>query len=412
MRNRIMKKKIFADMFLNILATAIPIVILQLWILPALSQNLSDTRYGLMVTIVSFFNVLPGAAGNVLNNVRLIYAKDDDDVAETKNYSVLLVVMFLASLISTFVISFVYDKNISIFTLVLNLVIAALLLLHEYYIVAFRLKINYVQVIISNVFLTAGYILGYGLFQLFGHWQTVYITGYLLSVIYIMCKSTLWREPLRISPKFRQISLDTVWLMLAGVLGRVVTYADKLLIFPILGGSIVTVYHVATVFGKVISMAISPTSSVMLTYLSKVRKKNNSMFFLTLISGVCSCVLGYIVCICLSRPVLGFLYPQYVNKAMDYISITIGIAVIQTLASLVTPFVIRFFDMKWQIVVNGGNALVYVVLCMTMLKKWGLYGFCIGSLLAGVIKLVLLILIYLKCSARTEIREEVNEINM
>ena len=67
-----MIKKIFTDIALNVFATAIPIMILQLWILPSLSHEMTDERYGLMVTEVSFFSVLPGAAGNVLNNIRLI----------------------------------------------------------------------------------------------------------------------------------------------------------------------------------------------------------------------------------------------------------------------------------------------------------------------------------------------------
>ena len=404
-----MKRKIFADMLLNIFATAIPIVFLQLWILPSLSQRMPDTRYGLMVTVVSFFNVLPGAAGNVLNNIRLIYAKNDEVEDETANFSVLLLIMFLICLISTFLISYSYDREISIFDMVFNIVTAVLFLIHEYYIVAFRLKINYVRVIVSNIFLAVGYVIGYGLFRFSGYWQLVYIIGYVLSVIYIMCKSTLWKEPLRVSRRFKQISIDTVWLMLAGILGRIVTYADKLLLFPILGGGVVAVYYAASVFGKVISMAISPISSVMLTYLSKVNKKNNSMFFLTLVTGTITCILGYILCMCLSRPVLGFLYPQYMMESMRYIGITTGIAVMQTLISLVTPFVIRFFDTKWQIVVNGGNALVYVVLCMVMLNQWGLHGFCLGALLASVIKLCLLIFVYLKCSTRLELPEEADE---
>lgn len=401
-----MKKKIFADMLLNIFATAVPIVILQLWILPALGKEMSDAHYGLMVTIVSFFNVLPGAAGNVLNNIRLIHAKDEKGKDETKNFNVLLMVMLVISLVSTFVISLLYDKEITLVTMSLNIVTSILFLVHEYYIVAFRLNINYVRVIISNIFLSAGYIIGYTLFGVVGHWQVIYIVGYFLSIAYIMFKSTLWKEPLRISVRFKRISFDTIWLMLAGVLGRIVTYADKLLIFPILGGEIVAVYYAASVFGKVISMAISPISSVMLTYLSKLRKKNDSLFFYSLLSGACACVLGYIMCLCLSRPVLELLYPQYVDKAMKYISITTGIAVMQTLISLVNPFVLRFMDIKWQVAISGGNTLIYVALCLLMLYLWGLYGFCIGALFAGVLKLGVLILIYLKCNARAELQKQ------
>ena len=44
-----MKKKIFFDMILNIVATSIPTVILQLLILPSLSNYMDGNAYGLKV---------------------------------------------------------------------------------------------------------------------------------------------------------------------------------------------------------------------------------------------------------------------------------------------------------------------------------------------------------------------------
>ena len=126
-----MKKKIFMDMLLNILATAIPIVVLQLWLLPSLSRSMSDSQYGLLVTVVSFFNVLPSTAGNVLNNIRLLYTKSEMRKGEEGNYNVLLVVMFFINLIATLTISFIYDKYITFLVVVLNIVTATLFLVHE-----------------------------------------------------------------------------------------------------------------------------------------------------------------------------------------------------------------------------------------------------------------------------------------
>lgn len=54
-----MKKKIFFDMILNIVATSIPTVVLQLLILPSLSNYMDGNAYGLMVTILAVLNVVP-----------------------------------------------------------------------------------------------------------------------------------------------------------------------------------------------------------------------------------------------------------------------------------------------------------------------------------------------------------------
>ena len=399
-----MKKSIFCDMLLNIVASMIPIAVLQLWILPSLGKAIPEEEYGLAITIVAFFSVLPGASGNVLNNVRLIHAKEGERSNQT-DFNVVLACLCCLNLLGVIGFSALYDKEITLIGIALNIIASLLLLLHEYYIVAFRININYIYVVVSNVFLTFGYGLGYGLFKVCGYWQFIYIVGYLVSDIYIMSKCDLWKEPLKISTKFKRISSDTGFLMTSGILGGAVTYADKLLIFPLLGGGTVAVYHAATVFSKVISMAVSPISSVMLTYLSKIRKKENNVFLITLLTGTVVCIFGYALCIFLSKPVIGVLYPQYVEEAIKYIYITTGVAVLQALYSLISPFVLRFFDSMWQLWFSGGTVVLYVVLCVSMLYKWGLRGLCIGVLLANAFKVAFLIIIYAKCKTRREISD-------
>ena len=67
-----MSKKIINDMLLNLIATAIPVAVLQLIILPMLSNRMGSDEYGLAVTMLSVFNVIPASFGNVLNNIRCL----------------------------------------------------------------------------------------------------------------------------------------------------------------------------------------------------------------------------------------------------------------------------------------------------------------------------------------------------
>ena len=65
-------KKIVFDMFLNIVATAIPTFVLQLIILPLISGKMESQNYGLLVTILALLKIVPSTMGNVLNNIRLL----------------------------------------------------------------------------------------------------------------------------------------------------------------------------------------------------------------------------------------------------------------------------------------------------------------------------------------------------
>ena len=176
-----------------------------------------------------------------------------------------------------------------------------------------------------------------------------------------------------------------------------------MLIFPILGGATVSVYYAATLFGKVVSMVITPVSSVILSYLSKSRKKNDDTFKLAFISSSVVCVIGYFICVAICRPVLTLIYPKYVDAAMKYILVTTGTVVLTALVSIVNPFVLKYFDMKWQVAINGCYVVVYVALSLGLLKINGLMGFCIGSLIATAIKLLFMLIIYIKCKEKVEV---------
>ncbi len=393
------KKKFIFDMALNIASTAIPTFVLQLLILPLLSRNMTDERYGLLVTIIALLNVVPSTMGNALNNVRLIHGEKEK---ESGDYNALLLLLSVVNLAAVAVFSYLYEKEITLVSLFLTLLVSLMWLAREYYIVAFRIKLNYIHILISNLTLVVGYAVGYCLFKATGHWQYIYLLGLACSLAFIFWKSDLWKEAPKCGEGFRGITVQTVLLTLAGLLTRITTYADKMLVFPFLGGAVVSVYYAATLFGKAVSLVITPVSSVMLSYLSKRRKKDDDLFRLAFLCSAAVCIFAFFLCVAVSRPLLGLLYPQFVDDAMKYIWITTGTTVLVALISIVNPFVLRFFEMKWQLVINSVYVVFYVGLCLSMLGAYGLYGFCTGALAATSVKLIFMLFIYHRCKTNEE----------
>ncbi len=397
------KKKIVFDMVLNIVAVAIPTIVLQLFILPAISNYLPDDKYGLLVTLLAVLNVFPATLGNVLNNVRLLYNKNYIEKNIEGDFNILLLIMMSINILVVGVFAFIYSDDKNALDIILVIVISLLWLAKEYFIVAFRLNINYVAILINNILQVVGYGIGYVLFLNTGKWQWIYILGYILSLVYIFFRCSLWKERLVFTELFRIVSTQSIYLFIANLLSRTITYADKLLIYPILGGEVVSVYYAATVFGKVVSLAITPINAVALTYLAKVNKKSGNVFKTAVLSGTGLGIIGYIVCVLISRPVLTILYPQFVDQAMNYIYVTTATTVVYALISIVSPFLLKFFDMKWQIAINGISSLIYVVLSLVLHYFWGLMGFCVGALITNIVKFIYMINIYNKCSVRTSL---------
>ena len=391
-----MKKKIVIDMAVNLIATAIPIFVLQLIILPRIALYMPDDSYGFLVTVLAFLNVVPATAGNVLNNIRLLLNNEYESEGLAGDFNLLVAILSTVSAVSTLLFLLFYDKNPSTKGALLTVLVCVLWLMKEYYIVAFRIIISYRSILICNLCCVLGYGIGFLLFRMDGTWQYIYIFGLALSLCYCFKNSPIWKEPFARTKLFQNTNRQTIMLLTAKLLNRVITYADKIIIFPFLGGAVVSIYYAATVFGKVVSLMITPINSVALTYLSKLKNRKDSMFSSALLLGTGVCTLGYVFCILVSKPILSILYPQYVGEALKYIKITTATTVIYALASIVDPFIMKFYDMKWQIIINSSTVAVYLILCLGTMMLYGLAGFCAGALITNVLKLGLMILIYYK----------------
>ena len=384
-------------MALNLLAASIPIAVLQLVILPSLAEDVGSDQYGLLVTILALLNVIPSTIGNVLNNIRILYDNKYRESGFFGDFQLIHFATQVISLILVLVISSFYDKNMTWVDFLLLGILSVFWLSREYYIAAFRIKIDYTAILINNILLVVGYVIGFLLFKLLHNWIVIYISGYTLSLAYIFIKTDIWKERLGTTPFFRFTTVQVLLLFISNLLLRITTYADKLLIYPLLGGTIVAIYYAATIFGKVISMVITPVSGVILTYLSKTTKKNNNLFLSLMFFGAIVSIVGYIGCLVVSRPVLSLIYPQFVTEAMNYIPITSATAILMAFTSLINPFIMKYFNMWWQIVINGSTTVFYVLICLGLLHFYGLTGFCIGAMITNIIKLIFMIFIFMKC---------------
>lgn len=392
MRNR---KKVILDMLLNIISTAVPTIILQLLILPSIANFEDENKYGLIVTILAMLNVIPATMGNSLNNIRLVYEERYKENKTKGDFQLVLVICETVNILLIFIISWYYLGKFDVINILLIMITGILWLGREYHIVAFRISLNYKAILLNNLYLTLGYGLGYIVFRITNYWQFIYILGMLISYVYIYINSDICKEPFVKTIFWKNVLKDNLLLLISVIFARLINYADKLLLYPLLGGAVVSIYYVATIFGKVVSMAITPINSVALSYLAKIKNKPDHLFKWTYMMGIVVCVIGYILAIIFSEPILKIIYPMYVDEAMKYIYITSATVCINVLTSILTPFVLKFFAMKWQIVINGVTTACYVIISVILLYFYGLTGFCIGALLTNIIKLLITTLVYL-----------------
>ena len=387
------KRKAFQDLLLNIIGAAIPIGLLQLAILPSIASSMSSEAYGFALTIISFFSMCPAALGNSLNNIRLIRERDYEKANIKGDFPILfLILVFLCISATTFfLLAYGQHTDPSFFII---LITSIMYLAQAYYITAYLIQIDYGKVFLNQIFLALGYIAGLGIYHLGGPWEIIYFAGQLFSLIHLFLTTAIWREPLVRTPFFTETAKDTFYITVATGLSRFIGYADRILLFPLLGGALVSVYYVSTLFGKILSMIVGPVSNVVLTYLSRHSKKTDALFGTALVSGLVVCIFGYFLVVILSYPALSVLYPQFVNEAMPYIYINTAAAFISALFSLMSPFILKFFSIKWQICISLVTSVLYIVLALFLVKSFGLWGFCIAVLFVNIVQFFMVIFIY------------------
>jgi O-antigen/teichoic acid export membrane protein len=389
-----MKKKIIFDVILNMLATLIPMFALQFIILPQVALKISADSYGQLLAIIAFMYLSASSFGSVLNNSKLIHYKRYDELKIQGDFNIILVIFLVSNAIIMILGLLYYGKSLNVLTNISLVLISSILLFNTYASVEFRIKLNFKNILMNSIMLFFGYLIGFALFLFTGYWSLIYLCGLGLNILFLIYKTSIWRENYSKTPLFRSTFKEVIMLLGSGILVSLGAYVDKLIIFPLLGGAAVSIYYAATILGKTIALAIGPITGVLLSYLAHMKKfSSNNFKFLLLISSIIGFI-GYWSVILVSEPLLSLIYPQYVEDAIQYIPVTTLSIILTIISSVINPVLLKFSSAKWQMFINGLYMLIYVPLSMYLLSLHGLMGLCIGILIANFIKLLTMITTY------------------
>lgn len=386
-------KKFIGDVILNIIASAIPQVLLQLLVLPLLAKGVGGEEYGLVVSIVALTSLVSFVFGNVLNNVRLLYQQDYAGINREGDFNLILFFLILLNtVLITFLIFFLYSK--AFITIVFSVLASVLILCRNYFLVWFRINLNYKLIAIDSCLLGLGFMVGFFLWKITGLWQMIYLAGNGLSCFFILMNRNLLKEPFGKTELFGKTVKATRILTVASLLENSFNYIDKIILFPMLGGTLVSIYYSASVVGKLATTVFSPVSSVVLSHLSKKKSIGVSLFtkIILFIFGV-SCF-AYFATYFVGRLFLYFLYPEWANESMLIFPISVGIAIIMIIDSMVNPFIVKFCNLTNQIIINAICLVIYLLFCFGLYRIDGIKGFTWGVFITRVVRLAYMLFVF------------------
>ena len=187
-------KQIATDMLINIVGTAIPLIVLQLIIYPIVAKKIDAESYGQMQSIMSVIYLVGGTLGSALSTTRLVkdYEYREKNIFADFNY-LFIIALIITTILVPVVVKAVF--NIKSFTELLLIIIVAILNFATNYLqVGFRLKLNYRAIFICKVLNCVGYIAGFGVFLLSLKWQWIFIFSMLFEAIFSIVKTDLLKD--------------------------------------------------------------------------------------------------------------------------------------------------------------------------------------------------------------------------
>jgi O-antigen/teichoic acid export membrane protein len=265
----------------------------------------------------------------------------------------------------------------------------AMTVLRYYSDVEFRLNVNYRGFLLFYVLIAVGYVVGLLLYPITKSWIIAMLIGEAAAVLFVFFRGTLYEKPyFAKSDYFKDNMKSVIILSLTEFIAAVILNADRLMLQAIVGGVAVTIFYVATLVGKMISLVSMPLNGVIMGHLAKYEGKLAPKTFLKLCVGVI--LLGMVLnvlCVGVSIVFVLLLYPDLYNDVKPYLLVTNAGQIYYFLSNTLTVVLLRFTDEKYQLYINIVYMAVFVVFAVPMTFLWHIWGMAWALLIVNLIKI-------------------------
>ena len=385
-------------MIYSMIAYALSSVVLTFLIQPMMASYMDGDQYGLFLTLISIIRLCVNIAISPLVNLRLILNNKYLKLGYKGDFSILLMISILISSIIVIVLYVLYNNKINIIDIISCLIILYLIMLHDYYSVHYRIYFEFKKIMIDNILIVVGYLLGFLIFYITKSWQYIFITGYGIGIIYVILTSNSWKEPLKKTIFFKNTAYQYVQLTSSSAISSSLNYCDRIIMYPILGGNSVSIYNAASVVGKAIQLISVPIERVLLSYISKNNKWNKKISYIFITIVIVIFIMIYIIMYFLSDFLILIMYPTYYESAKNFIWIVLLSVNLNTMASVINLIILNYSNKSLQIIISGIQLLSYLGVSLLSVSNYGLFGFCMAALLSSIVRLLMIIIYYFKIS--------------
>lgn len=385
------KKKAFSDLAINIFASTAIVIALQIITLPYIGRNVSADYFGFIVSLYGISNIVILFLGTALNNARLLENGKYIEKNITGDFSILLIISVIFSVIIMLAIVHIYSKLI-LQDKIIFVIITALGIIRSYATVYFRLELKYKSIFYNSICLCIGYGIGILLYKLIKIPTLSLLLGELFALVNILISTPILKDKLSITKLLYNTVKSFTSLSISSLCASLSSYMDRIIIIPILGAGNSSIYYTASFASKMFSIISSPISNVMLSYLARIKKDKFRQYYVIIsIVFLSLSIIIFLLLAIFSPIVLKILYPQFYYEAIKYVYLT-NIAVALSISiTLLWPIMLRYCPISLRIVTQVINVVSYMILALVLMHYFGLYGYCYAVIIENIMMVTLLL---------------------
>jgi O-antigen/teichoic acid export membrane protein len=208
-------------------------------------------------------------------------------------------------------------------------------------------------------------------------------------VLYVVIRGSIYRPPFfKRTAHLGAVVASIGFILLSALIDNVTLHADRILLLAITGdGNAVTVYYVASLVGKIVSMLTLPINAIMLSYLIRYQGGLTKKLWSVIIAvAVLFGAVAFAGCMIVSPWLIGILYPDQAAEVRGILAPAILGQIFYFVSGVLMMVLLRFKGERKQLIFNGGYAVEFFGCVAAGTALYGLWGFIYSILIANGIR--------------------------
>lgn len=370
-----------ADLAWSLAALVLMNGTVQIVLYPRLSRLLGTEEYGNMLFVVGIATIFGAGIGCAVSNARLL--RQRQEYAGNLDYLLCLLGCTLPACLAAGAVAWqVLPPVQAVLAAVLTLAIA----LRYYSDVEYRLSLNYRTYFVYYLLLSAGYLAGLLLWKLVPSWPVVLLLGEGACVLFCMAGGKIY-HPLTGHRRTAELLRGTAQLMLSYLLYNAVVQLDRVFLRMVMDSRAVTLFYVASLLGKAIALLVGPLNTVLVSRLTRREQRLDFRRTLLLTGAVVVCAGVFYLAVSLAAPVVvRWLYPELYDLVLPYTALANLGQILCFAGSLELTLLLTLAPARWQLLIQGGYALLFAAGGLYGVQTAGLAGFVWATAAAGAVR--------------------------